>query len=351
MPLPKTDDERLETMADEQVTEQQPTTQEATPAPQTNETPAMPGDEELAKAMEKFDALYAVGDRPSGSTATDVPEKTEEADSGQPEGQDKQQQRDSGKEGQGSAPPVDVSVVARAVQAGFTPDEINSFVENPKALEAAVTVAERRLKAVPDAQKEPPAEDEDDKFLKSLESKMVDWDDGLKEVVKAIYDRAGAKVKSAEEKAAQVLEAQQRLEGEARRRAQIEKTREFDSFLGSIGNEWSEVYGEGPTEKLDTKSPEFQTRNEVCLDAEAFMIGRHVQGRQVPDIREAWRKAHAMYNEERLTKHATQRVIQFSRDNQGRFVSQPTRRDASDARSPEDRATQEVAAKLRALGA
>jgi len=83
---------------------------------------------------------------------------------------------------------------------------------------------------------------------------------------------------------------------------------DFDSHIASMGDEWSDVYGSGPTVDMDQKSEAFKNRMEVFWGSQSLINDSQRRGNQL-GRRDAWTRSHAAKNYTKLEERARKKVV------------------------------------------
>jgi hypothetical protein len=130
---------------------------------------------------------------------------------------------------------------------------------------------------------------------------------------------------------------------------------DFDGFIESLGDEWSDVYGKGRFTELSREGEHHQNRVKLAQAAHAIRQGYQLRGLDAPDLRVLLDREHrALFGKRNSNQSsASQQASDQPRGVNGRFtpVSRPTGGNSNPAAVNQDRVAEEnVRRKLREFG-
>jgi hypothetical protein len=110
---------------------------------------------------------------------------------------------------------------------------------------------------------------------------------------------------------------------------------QFDRFIESLGGDWEDVYGAGPTQELDEDSDSFKNRLEVFSGAKALQ--KHSPGTVKPTA--AWKRSHGSFNLDRVREVEKKKLEKQAEESRRKFGERPTGSGgAKEEKSPRDEA-------------
>lgn len=103
----------------------------------------------------------------------------------------------------------------------------------------------------------------------------------------------------------------------------------FDGFIGSLGDEWKDLFGSGPTDSLDPSSKELQARVRLFQAGEDLARGRQMANQRIAD-QERWKRGLGVEFGDQAAKRAaasaTKKVAEQIGKQGKRVLSRPTGR-------------------------
>lgn len=204
----------------------------------------------------------------------------------------------------------DPAMAARYVQLGGHPSSLTNYT--PQGLAAAIQYAEQSLQQQPQAGRAPAApgqqQGEFDPF-QGVDPETLD--DGHRKIIEGINGHYQGTISELNHRLARMEQAAQAQELSAMQD-------EFDRWVASKGDDWSDVFGEGPTSSMQTTEPTFVARDRI------FSLGRNfsqvMPGMSQP---QAWDRALVAELGDRHKKAARKEVIKSVKKASKRMVTKP----------------------------
>lgn len=210
---------------------------------------------------------------------------------------------------------VDATLAARAKAVGLTDQHMQDFGAD---LEGIISRREARLQAQANtqattqtnAQPNTPANAQPNDFAATLQAlEQEGFDPKLVTALKTLHTTQATQVGKLTEQLREVN--LQKLE------------MEMDAAFASSDDTIRSIIGEGPTGSLNPDSTNYQARAELILEMNRMQAGYEAVGERVPPIRELLPRAAYSLFHQRISKTATQKVVEKVRDTRTRHFTQP----------------------------
>lgn len=145
------------------------------------------------------------------------------------------------------------------------------------------------------------------------------------------------------------------LEHQLRQQAEAEETA-FERFIADQGEDWHDVFGQGPVSGLDPEGDHYKNRKELWQSAKVLQASFRQRGLDAPQLSALWeREQRALFGNLKKSSSASQRAANQPRDAAGQFtatarVTSGSSVQPGDSRDAQTRAIAAVRAKKRELG-
>lgn len=246
--------------------------------------------------------------------------------------------------------------VKRAKDFGFTDSDIARIVgvdELEMRIGFQMRLDEQRRQAAIAARQAEEAKAEAPTAPKKFELQFSeDVADEVAQPVRALYDHLSGEFSNAQQQLSQMANVlmgpvQQAVQSLQEQYAQVRLER-FDNFVNSLGPEWKDVFGEGPTDALPADSKELRERVRLFQAGEDLARGRSTSNQRMSDM-ERWRKGHGVEFGQQAAKLAAaaekKKISQKLEKGSKRLVSRPLGK-----RGYDKSATPSLDAKMAELG-
>lgn len=298
-------------MADEEIQEQEITPDEAAP-PVTEEEVPVAGDD-----------LFDPDDEPNPSENESEEGNTDEIEADEnasPNGEAEKPQADTSD--------LDADAVALAKAAGMTDEDIKTCSSTAE-LDSRIAWASRKgwLKAAdpedktgpkptpqPQPDEKPQAKDGEKPSVSSrkfaLPEEVKEYEDVLVKAFEGMNDHYAKQIEELEAKTAKIEEAYRQVEEVAHRDAVARDLKGFDKEVEALGEEFSDLYGSGPTLELDPESAELKNRDAVFGEMLRMANDYRQMGMKVPPMSKLFDRAHHSVHGRTITTKAKQSAQQ-----------------------------------------
>jgi hypothetical protein len=170
-------------------------------------------------------------------------------------------------------PKLSNEALTRAIRAGLTFEDAKSFA-NDEALNRVSASIENAHKPVEEENEE---SDEDDLFAQIPNLDPEEYEEGVVntfEALKKVIQKQQEELKSMKEYQARIADA-------GRQNYAKETEKWFDSQISGLGEDLSEILGNGEYSKLDRSSSQFATRDQIANQTAILIAGYQASGIQI----------------------------------------------------------------------
>lgn len=244
---------------------------------------------------------------------------------------------DGSAEGQDSAeqPEFSDELLKRAADAGLSRSEVENF-GSPEAVERVLVAFENEM-ARRVGQKETREQPTDSEPDLVLDEDLLDPD------VVSAFKQQDARMKKLEQKLAAA-------ESENQRREEAEFESRCEGRFQSLGDEYKDLLGKGPSSGLGPRTKAFRNRKDVKAEMLALKAGYIQTGRAVPDEGDLFHRAlRSLFGEQQET--LTRRKIEGRvKSRKGKQINRPGNRERKTQSDPTETAVRDVDAFMRDKG-
>lgn len=210
-----------------------------------------------------------------------------------------------GKTDDDEKPVVDDALLARAIKAGFDPEEAMAF-KTPESLQRVLDAMEPKQGAEKPA--EAPEQPENPfEYKLSLDPEEYDLEQGI-----------GAEMVKMNKHYATLVNS---LIGRLGSMAGDQYTERFDSAIGGLGEDWKGVFGDGGLSDIDPQGAEFKARQRLDREVSVIQKGRAALGRPPLPLKEAMQRAlRSEFTKEQQSFEDSQRKNQLKHRNRQKLI-------------------------------
>jgi len=203
-------------------------------------------------------------------------------------------------------PVIEDALIARAIKAGFDPEEAAAF-KTPESLQRVLDAMEPKQGAEQSAEGEPEKQENPFEYKLNLDPEEYDLETGI-----------GAEMVKMNQHYATLVN---KLVGRLGSMAGDQYTERFDAAISGLGETWKGVFGEGSLSDIDPKGNEFKARQRLDREVSVIQKGRAALGRPPLPLKEAMQRAlRSEFTKEQQSFEDSQRKSQLKHRNRQKLI-------------------------------